>query len=160
MTISPTQMQILTAAAQHEARLAKPPERLPAGARNAVFRSMLKSALMTEVPAPPEHVGLGWRQDEASAWIALRITEKGLTFIGLDPAVSTPVSAPGDNEAAMTSDSPPISSKATSRPNEALALQPTLRAATFAVIAAWEAAQPLGLASGKWRVPDDARGPS
>jgi hypothetical protein len=71
MTISTTQMQILTAAAQHEAQLAKAPERLPAGARNAVFRSMLKSGLMTEVPAQPEHVGLAWRQDAAGAWIAL-----------------------------------------------------------------------------------------
>ncbi|MFC7542552.1 hypothetical protein ACFQU2_28025 [Siccirubricoccus deserti] len=34
---------------------------------------MLKHGLLTEVPAPTEYVGLGWRQDEAGAWIALRL---------------------------------------------------------------------------------------
>ncbi|GGC66644.1 hypothetical protein GCM10011504_50790 [Siccirubricoccus deserti] len=73
MTLSDTQRQILTAATQHEARLATAPRGLPAAARNAVFRSMLKHGLLTEVPAPTEYVGLGWRQDEAGAWIALRL---------------------------------------------------------------------------------------
>jgi hypothetical protein len=146
MTISTTQMQILTAAAQHEAQLAKAPERLPAGARNAVFRSMLKSGLMTEVPAPPEHVGLGWRQDEASTWIALRITDKGLTLIGLDPAGSAPVPAPSDYEAPTSSDSASLFAEAASAPQDAPAPRPTLRDAAIAVIAAWEAAQPLDTA--------------
>jgi hypothetical protein len=32
-----------------------------------VFRSMIKHGLLTEVLAPAEYVGLGWRQDEAGA---------------------------------------------------------------------------------------------
>src|SRR4051794_35947225 len=84
MTVSDTQQQILTAAAEHEHRLAMAPRGLPAAARNAVFRSMLKNGLLAEVPAPPEYAGLGWRQDEAGAWIALRITNAGLRAIGAD----------------------------------------------------------------------------
>ena len=76
--ISDTQMQILTTAAQHEARLAKAPPGLPAGARNTVFRSMLKNGLLAEVAVPQEHVGLGWRQDaqRQSGWLAYCLTQK------------------------------------------------------------------------------------
>jgi hypothetical protein len=86
MTLSDTQRQILAAAAQHDARLATAPGSLPAAARNAVFRSMLKHGLLTEVPAPAKYGGLGWRQDEAGTWIALRITDAGLQAIGEDAA--------------------------------------------------------------------------
>jgi hypothetical protein len=39
MKISDTQLEMLSAAAEHEARLAEPPRGLPAAARNAVFRA-------------------------------------------------------------------------------------------------------------------------
>jgi hypothetical protein len=152
MTISPTQTQILTAAAQHEAQLAKAPERLPAGARNAVFRSMLKTGMLAEVPAPREHADHGWRQDEASVWIALRITCAGLAAIGLEPALTAtdalvgaaaPELAHGDIKAAATPDSPPPILEAASAPQDAPAGRLGLRAAAAAVITAWEAAQPL-----------------
>ena len=64
MTLSDTQSLILLHAAQHEARLA-PLARIPAAARNAVFRSMLRTSLFDEVPAQPEHVGLCRRQEAA-----------------------------------------------------------------------------------------------
>jgi hypothetical protein len=86
MKLSDTQAQILTAVAEHEARLAKAPQGLPAADRNAVFRSMLKSGLLEEVTAPPEHRVLAWRQDESGSSIALRITEAGLWAIGVEPA--------------------------------------------------------------------------
>jgi hypothetical protein len=60
MPHSDTQTQILIAAAEHEAQLAKVPQGLPAAARNAVFRSMLKSGLLEEVAAPAEYRGLAW----------------------------------------------------------------------------------------------------
>ena len=85
MAISETQSLILSQAAQHEAGLATAPKGLPAGARNAVFRSMLKNKLVTEINAPRAYVGLGWRQDEAGSWVALRITDDGLRAIGIDP---------------------------------------------------------------------------
>jgi hypothetical protein len=83
--LSDTQRMILAAAAQHEMGLARAPKTLPAGARNAVFRSMIKNNLLTEINAPREHVGLGWRQDEDGTWIVARITDEGLRAIGIDP---------------------------------------------------------------------------
>jgi hypothetical protein len=83
--LSDTQRVILSAAAQHEMGLARAPKTLPAAARNAVFRSLIKNNLLTEINAPREHVGLGWRQDEDGAWIVARITDEGLRAIGIDP---------------------------------------------------------------------------
>jgi hypothetical protein len=80
--LSDTQSLILSQASQHEALLATAPANLPAAARQAVFRSMLKNQLLEEVPAPAEHRNLGWRQDEEGAWVALRITNDGLRAIG------------------------------------------------------------------------------
>jgi hypothetical protein len=83
--LSDTQRMILSAAAQHEMGLARAPKTLPAAARNAVFRSLIKTNLLTEINAPREHVGLGWRQDEDGTWIVARITDEGLRAIGIDP---------------------------------------------------------------------------
>jgi len=83
--LSDTQRVILSAAAQHEMGLARAPKTLPAAARNAVFRSLIKNNLLTEIDAPREHVGLGWRQDEDGTWIVARITDEGLRAIGVDP---------------------------------------------------------------------------
>jgi hypothetical protein len=83
--LSDSQHTILSAAAQHEMGLARAPKSLPAAARNAVFRSLIKNNLLTEINAPREHVGLGWRQDEDGTWIVARITDEGLRAIGIDP---------------------------------------------------------------------------
>ena len=85
MKLSDTQRVILSAAAQHEMGLARAPKTLPAAARNAVFRSLIKTNLLTEINAPREHVGLGWRQDDDGTWIVARITDEGLRAIGIDP---------------------------------------------------------------------------
>jgi hypothetical protein len=83
--LSESQRVILSAAAQHEMGLARAPKTLPAAARNAVFRSLIKANLLTEINAPREHVGLGWRQDDDGTWIVARITDEGLRAIGIDP---------------------------------------------------------------------------
>jgi hypothetical protein len=83
--LSDTQAAILCAAAQHEAGLAKTPRSLPAAARNAVFRSLLRNNLLTEINAPRGYIGLGWRQDDEGTWIVARITDEGLRAIGIDP---------------------------------------------------------------------------
>ncbi|WPB83134.1 DUF3489 domain-containing protein [Sediminicoccus rosea] len=83
--LSDTQRVILSAAAQHEMGLARAPKALPAAARNAVFRSLIKNNLLTEINAPRDFVGLGWRQDEEGTWIVARITDDGLRAIGIDP---------------------------------------------------------------------------
>ena len=67
------------------ARLAAAPKTLPAAARNAVFRSMLKNGLLAECAAPREYAGFAWREDADGARIALRITEAGLRAIGVEP---------------------------------------------------------------------------
>ncbi len=86
MKLSDTQLVILSAAAKHEMGLARAPKGLPAAARNAVFRSLIKSNLLTEINAQPDHVGLGWRQDEDGTSIVARITDEGLRAIGIDPS--------------------------------------------------------------------------
>ncbi|SDD05641.1 DUF3489 domain-containing protein [Belnapia rosea] len=83
--LSDSQRVILSAAAQHEMGLARAPKTLPAAARNAVLRSLIKNNLLTEINAPREHVGLGWRQDDDGTWIVARITDEGLRAIGIDP---------------------------------------------------------------------------
>jgi hypothetical protein len=85
--LSDTQRVILSAAAQHEMGLARAPKTLPAAARNAVFRSLIKNNLLIEINAPREHVGLGWRQDDDGTWIVARITDEGLRAIGVDPSL-------------------------------------------------------------------------
>jgi hypothetical protein len=87
--LSDTQRVILSNAAQHEVLLAAPPAKLPAAARNAVLRSLMSKGLLEEVSAPRGVVGLGWRQDEDGAWIALRITAAGLAAIGVAPDAAT-----------------------------------------------------------------------
>ena len=84
MKLSDTQRVILSEASQHALLLAPLPK-LPKAAANAVLKSLLRNGLLAECPAPREHVGRAWRQDENETWIALRITEKGLRAIGVDP---------------------------------------------------------------------------
>jgi hypothetical protein len=161
MPLSETQRQILAAAAQHDAWLATAPPSLPAAARNAVFRSMLKHGLLTEVPAPAEYVALGWRQDETGAWIALQITETGLQAIGEDAterssgrlAKTVPALARSESPAATAPDSVGDSgerAELTGGPSTgqhgALG-RPGLRVAAQALLAAWDANDGLGLAA-------------
>lgn len=93
MKLSDTARVVLSRAAQHPERLAEPPKHLPAAARDAVVRSLLKSALLAEMPCPREHLALAWRQDEDGAHIALTITDAGLAAIGIEPAPETAVDA-------------------------------------------------------------------
>ena len=81
MTLSETQSLVLSRASQHERGLAAAPQGLPAAARNAVFRSMLKNGLLAECAAPREHAGLAWREDVDGTRVALRITDAGLRAI-------------------------------------------------------------------------------
>ncbi|HEV7266505.1 MAG TPA: DUF3489 domain-containing protein [Falsiroseomonas sp.] len=163
MKLSDTQRAILAAAAQHEMGLARAPKTLPAGARNAVFRSMIKNTLLTEINAPAEYVGLGWRQDEDGTWIVARVTDDGLRAIGIDPNEpmpgepdasgiegsvpdTTPTVAP-DAEPAPQDAEPPQAAQ-TAPLTEEIALldaalaapapRANLRDAAAAVLAAWD----------------------
>ena len=110
MTLSDTQSLVLSRASQHERGLAAAPQGLPAAARNAVFRSMLKNGLLVECAAPREYAGLAWREDAGGARIALRITDAGLRAIGGEPDVSAGATLPNDapaTEAAQDAPSAP-----------------------------------------------------
>ncbi|PZW36886.1 uncharacterized protein DUF3489 [Humitalea rosea] len=152
--LSDTQRVILSAAAQHEMGLARAPKNLPAAARNAVFRSLIKNNLLTEINAPREHVGLGWRQDEDGTWIVARITDEGLRAIGIDPnegdAVAdtaptlAPDAAPGESPApaADPAQAAPLAEEIALL-DQALAARAatprtSLRDAAAAVLAAWD----------------------
>ncbi|MFC3002990.1 DUF3489 domain-containing protein [Falsiroseomonas tokyonensis] len=131
--LSDTQRVILSAAAQHEMGLARAPKTLPAAARNAVFRSLIKNNLLTEINAPREHVGLGWRQDEDGTWIVARITDEGLRAIGIDP-----------NEGDAGAGEPDCSGIEGSVPHTAPTVAPAAEPATPDAKVA-EAAQPVPL---------------
>lgn len=83
--LSDTARVVLAAAMQHPMALARPPEKLPAAARNAVFKRLIKGNLLTEINAPREYVGLGWRQDADGTWIVAKITDEGFRAMGIDP---------------------------------------------------------------------------
>jgi hypothetical protein len=85
MTLSDTQRLVLSKASQHEQGLAAAPQGLPAAARDAVFRSMLKNGLLAQCAAPREHAGLAWREDADGTGVALRVTHAGLRAIGVEP---------------------------------------------------------------------------
>jgi hypothetical protein len=131
--LSPTQAQILIAAAQHEARLATPPAGLPVAARNAVFRSMLNSGLLEEVAAA-----------ESGGSVTLRTTVAGLVAVGAEPSsgerageVVTAVQEGGDGKEASTAaqraHEPPAAVTAAARGRT------TLREAATALLVACDA---------------------
>ena len=85
--LSPTQAQILSAAARHPAGLAEAPPGLPAAARNAVFGSLLRVGLLEEVSSSD------------GAPTALRITTAGLAAVdGPGPEDVTGEAAVGSHE--------------------------------------------------------------
>lgn len=152
--LSDTQRVILSAAAQHEMGLARAPKTLPAAARNAVFRSLIKNNLLTEINAPRDYVGLGWRQDDDGTWIVARITDEGLRAIGIDPnegdagAATAPTVAPATEPA--TEDAPAPGAAQAAPLTEEIAMldqvlaeraatpRASLRDAAAAVLAAWD----------------------
>jgi hypothetical protein len=139
MKLSDTQLVILSAAAKHEMGLARAPKGLPAAARNAVFRSLIKNNLLTEINAQPDHVGLGWRQDEDGTWIVARITNEGLRAIGIDPNEGDAAAdtAPTGAEEQPTEQEDAPAPEAT---QDALVAAPraSLRDAATALLAAWD----------------------
>ena len=152
MKLSDTQSLILNEAGRHEQGLAAPPRDLPAAARNAVFRSMLKNGLLEECAAPREHAGLAWREDEDGAQVALRITNTGLRAIGVEPSEQHDAAAgPHSNEAADGGEAgaPEQPSDAhTDTPPAAPTLRATLREAAQAVLDTWDDGADRGALAG------------
>jgi hypothetical protein len=144
--LSATQAQILTAAAVHEAQLATAPLVLPAAARNAVFHSILKAGLLEEQPAPAEYRGLAWRQAGDGTPIVLRLTERGLHAIGVEPKVEAPEAAGAAAPAAVHGTAQQQATGPAHDGSEAPVQPPlpplqraSLHEAAAAVLAAWDA---------------------
>jgi hypothetical protein len=126
---------------------------------------MIKHGLLTEVPAPAEYIALGWRQDEAGDWIALRITEPELQAIGeaeakgsSEPSETMPAFARSESPATAASGPVGDSGEAVAAPGtpstgqRRASARPGLRAAAQALLAAWDANDGLGLAGAQARL--------
>jgi hypothetical protein len=83
MKLSDTQRIILSQASQRDDRLAIPPERLPAAARQTVAKSLIKQGLVSDEHASACNARDAWQID-GQTWL-LRITEAGLRAIGVTP---------------------------------------------------------------------------
>jgi hypothetical protein len=83
MTLTDTQLVLLSAAAQHEEHLVTPPATPKGRAVQNALTSLIRQGLVEErlVSAQQPH----WRTDEAGQLIGLRITAAGLSALGLDP---------------------------------------------------------------------------
>jgi hypothetical protein len=130
--LSPPQTQILTAAKDHAVGLAAAPPGLPVAARAAVFRSMLNSGLLEEVPAP----------DGAS--MTLRITAAGREAVGVETSSTEPVgeAAAGAKVGEEEQEGTTTGSEAgEARVSPSVTPQPrtTLRYAATALLGAWDA---------------------
>lgn len=139
MKLSDTQLVILAAAAKHEMGLARAPKGLPAAARNAVFRSLIKNNLLTEINSQPEHVGLGWRQDVDGTWIVARITDEGLQAIGIDPNEGNAAADTAPTDAVDTSPQQEDAPTPEATQDAPVATpRASLRDAATALLAAWD----------------------
>jgi hypothetical protein len=124
---------------------------------------LLKQGYVEECEAPQEYIGLGWRQDEAGAWVALRITEAGLQAISADevaaaagPSTEIISIAPhGESPAAGAAGPVGHSGEAAEAADTAsmgqrvVSVRPSLRTAAQALLAAWDANDGLALAAAK-----------
>ena len=134
--LSSTAREMLEAAAQHNQKLAFPPERLPIAARRTVVQSMLKSGLLEEIAAPDGQPI--WRTTEAGEQLVLRATSAGLAAV-VGPVVDeAPVVT---NEPCLTNESHAPISDVTVEPCPTASPPPTnLRVAATALLTAWDAA--------------------
>jgi hypothetical protein len=130
--LSDTALVLLNKAATRDDRLVEPPNHLPAAARNAVVRSLLKQGLLIEDAVELNHP-LAWRTDESDAdlrcSIALRMTDDGFRALNMDPPGSETTE---DEEIAASATSAPTAADAASVQAEALAVAEALEAAQAA----------------------------
>ena len=79
MTLSATQMAILTAAAQQPERLVLPPAKLPPAPREAIRRSLISQGLIEPMDLPDAAAGAAWAADGTR--LSYRVTAAGLAAI-------------------------------------------------------------------------------
>jgi len=79
MTLSATQMAILTAAPQQSERLVLPPAKLPPAPREAIRRSLISQGLIEPMDLPDAAAGAAWAADGTR--LSYRVTAAGLAAI-------------------------------------------------------------------------------
>ena len=152
--LSDAALVLLGKAAQRDDCLAELPKHLPAAARNAVVRSLLKQGLLIEDAVPLNHP-MAWRTDDTAAdgdngdavlrgSIALRITDAGFRAINLDPPEAEPEFEPAARVAPTVPSAAAVAREAAAIADalDAATLASTpkanLHAAAAAVLAAWD----------------------
>ncbi len=150
--LSDTALVLLNKAAARDDLLVEPPNHLPAAARNAVVRSLLKQGLLIEDAVELNHP-LAWRTDESDAdlrcSIALRITDDGFRALNLDPPdaesdeADQPLVSAGDLAKSMrmaeAAEATRKDALATADEIEAKPAPKGLREAATALLAVWDA---------------------
>jgi hypothetical protein len=147
MKLTDTQTAILTAAAQHPEHLAYPPERLPAAARQAVAKALLKADLVIAVHRPAYDAIAKWTTDGDE--MLLKITDEGLRAIGVEPNDSTAADDATQHHHPEPAEGAPMAPRATDCVEDLALLdaalaapgrtaKPGLRDAAAAVLAAWD----------------------
>ncbi|GGJ40492.1 DUF3489 domain-containing protein [Neoroseomonas lacus] len=81
--LSETQRVILSKASQRDDRLAVPPERLPAAARQTVAKALIKRGLVSDEHASAMDARNAWQIEGRTR--LLHITDEGLRAIGIEP---------------------------------------------------------------------------
>ena len=84
MKLTDSLLVLLSAAAQHDARLLPRPDRLTSKATRSLETRLIQAGLVEEVPV--RHDQLHWNADDDARPVGLRITDAGLAAIGLDEA--------------------------------------------------------------------------
>ncbi|MCC6949159.1 MAG: DUF3489 domain-containing protein [Bradyrhizobiaceae bacterium] len=116
-----TQLVLLSNAAQREDRLVVLPDHLTGAAATKAIKPLLRNRFVEEMPASNGHAV--YRRDGDGNPIALRVTDRGLSVIGIEPegmeAVPTDVKPPVEKQkaaAGKTSGKPASKQKARSKP--------------------------------------------
>ena len=105
MKLSDTQRVILSQASQREDRLAVPPERLPAAARQTVAKALIKQGLVSDEHASTYAARDAWQINGRTR--VLRITEAGLRAIGVEPEAADVAPAPAQDAPVVQDDAYP-----------------------------------------------------
>ena len=135
--LSDTARAVLQSASETSDHLVVFPEHLPAAARQAVVRSMLKSGLVEEAPADDDQPA--WRTSDTGERLLLRASLAGLAAIGarsLDEGGPVP-RAPGEGGLDHAPDTLPPATDITAHAGPH-SPRVRLRAAAAAALAAWD----------------------
>ena len=96
MKLTDTQLVLLSAASQREDGGIELAPNLKGGAAHRVVGRLLSEGLVEEIPA--RGTLPVWRRDDEEGALALRVTPRGLTAIGIDAGGTPHAEEPGDTE--------------------------------------------------------------